>query len=179
MIIILRYERNTGGGSRRLMPRGWWDALPAPPMSCCDKCCACTGVAAQHDSSGKHACAFVWGMDMPPMPAFYANPPQTVDDNIQHIARSAPVWSGAYAQRASLARTATVSVKFTGEWIMAFDDLRSFLHALISRTTAEKSARSECGADPPPLPTQRDASMARPRCGLITNIRGFTGRPRR
>ncbi|VEA44530.1 decarboxylase [Salmonella enterica subsp. enterica] len=106
---------------------------------------------------------------VPPMPAFY-NLPQTVDDiyPAHRSARSRPVWSGAYA-RAPLARTATGSKFFTGEWIMAFDDLRSFLHALDQQgqllkiseeVNAEPDSRRRC-------PTQRDASaMARPRCGL-------------
>lgn len=112
---------------------------------------------------------------VPPMPAFY-NLPQTVDDIIQHIvaARSRPVWSGAYA-RASLARTATGSKFFTGEWIMAFDDLRSFLHALDQQGQLLKISE-EVNAEP-------DLAAAANATGRIgdgapalwfDNIRGFT-----
>lgn len=51
---------------------------------------------------------------------------------------------------------------------MAFDDLRSFLHALdqqgqLLKISEEVNAEPDLAA----LPTQRDASaMARPRCGL-------------
>lgn len=51
---------------------------------------------------------------------------------------------------------------------MAFDDLRSFLHALDQQGQLLKISE-EVNAEriSPPLPTQRDASaMARPRCGL-------------
>lgn len=111
---------------------------------------------------------------VPPMPAFY-NLPQTVDDIIQHIVARVLDQFGLEHTRAPLARTATGSKFFTGEWIMAFDDLRSFLHALDQQGQLLKISE-EVNAEP-------DLAAAANATGRIgdgapalwfDNIRGFT-----
>lgn len=111
---------------------------------------------------------------VPPMPAYY-NHPETVDDITNHIVTRVLDQFGLDYHKAPLERLAYGRTICTGDRIMAFDDLRSFLQALDDQGQLLKISE-EVNAEP-------DLAAAANATGRIgdgapalwfDNIRGFT-----